>query len=244
MRGVTKVGSLVIVLCGFGTSARSQNIALSDNADPRFSWFDQRIGIANLPLLNGPEYYIPFKGFSSHPFYGESAPAAGWVEYDGDLYAGVQLLYDIFSDELVLKYLRQDGLISMIQLDKARVSAFEVRGHHFEHRNVTNASARLSPGFYDILFKGDRFEFAVKRVKETKLESVDVVNFDQADRFYLVQNDQWSPISGLGSFNRLLVSKERQQKLKSFVRSNHIKLRKKNDEDLRKIGSYCQTLIQ
>src|SRR6188768_2996576 len=72
-------------------------------------WFDQIVTIENSALINGLEYTIPFKGFQTHPFYQSADGERTTITYDGDVYRNVTLLYDAYSDEVILKSITSGG---------------------------------------------------------------------------------------------------------------------------------------
>jgi len=143
--------------------------------------------------------------------HGRSAGMGQWVAYDGDLYRNVQLLYDIFSDNLILKYLRRDGFLSLVQLDRERVDSFEVYEHHFKKFDITDVNARLVPGFFDVLYTSPDLSVVAKRAKETHVITISQVEYEPADRFYLIDNGRWTRLTGPAGFYALLQTKEQRK---------------------------------
>lgn len=207
-------------------------------------WFDRIVGLENSGLINGQEYAIPFRGATTHPFYQFTDGTRGWVVYNKSRFSDVGLLYDIFNDNLVLKYQRRDGFLSLIQLDKARIDSFNIYNHHFRKFDISDAAARLAPGFYDVLYDSKTLSLVARRTKETHIVSASRIDYDQADRYYFIDRGKWIRLGGRTSLSALLSTPEERKKLSAYIRANHIRIGKRRDEDLKKIASFCQSLRQ
>src|SRR5687768_11967271 len=59
-------------------------------------WFDQITGVQNSKIINGKEYFIPFNGGDTHPFYLSRQALPAKVIYDEQVFLNVPVLFDIY----------------------------------------------------------------------------------------------------------------------------------------------------
>ena len=128
------------------------NYALSaqatDSERSYFNWFDNLTDAQNSHLSNGIAYYDEYvtkKGH--HQYYLTPDFLTGTITYDGQRYFDVLLQYNLYSDQLILRFYKNDNLRT-IQLIKDKVERFTVNNTQFTHvREGKDA------GFYEILFE-------------------------------------------------------------------------------------------
>ena len=80
----------------------------------------------------------------------------GAIDYDGVLYRNVPMLYDIYSDKVVVLLYNHYSKFSLL---KERVKSFDFLDHHFVNIRADSiknniALNMVSPGYYDELYKG------------------------------------------------------------------------------------------
>jgi hypothetical protein len=210
--------------------------------DQKEAWFDKTIGRENTELINGPEYFIPFQGASTHPFFGSRELTSEQVLFDGQLYTNVPLLYDIYSDILVLRFRDKNGLFAMIQLDEKKVEGFTLYSHRFrkiDHPKYSESAK--GNGYYDILYEGKKIMLVAKRTKARSAGTAKA-EYEVDEKYYLIRQNQWSHVSGTGSFYEFIKDKKKQ--VLSFVKIKKIKVRKKDEKDLITLTSFCDSLIE
>ncbi len=90
----------------------SQNISNSDSSgyQSQLALFDDAIGIENTAIINGTKYTVPFQVSGTHPFYNSSIGEKGNSIFIGQPYFNLTLLYDIYSDQLIVQQLRATGM--------------------------------------------------------------------------------------------------------------------------------------
>lgn len=229
--------SIVLVCSGFPVSAQQNQYPVLSNVDSAEVWFDQIVGPENAAIVNGPEYHIPFKGLRTHPFYQSPESDRSFIRYDNDLYRNIDLLYDSYGDNLVYKSVTSNNVL-FIKLDNKLVQSFDLHGHHFK-----KFSEGMSAGigaYFDVLFEEKKFAVVVKR---RKLERIDGQTSDyiEDDVHYILNNGKWIRITGNGSFSKTL-TKDKRKELTAYISSNQINVRKRRDEELRKVGAFCYSL--
>jgi hypothetical protein len=227
----------VIILC-----CEAQITTATGAISGKEHWYDQKIGIENTRILNGEEYVLPFHTTSTHPFFDNSSGISGNVIYHGQFYDDLTLLFDIFSDNVILKHRRSSGNYSFIMLDKRKVDAFELGGRKF--LKMTPPSPQISSGFFQLLYEGQTMSLVVRRKKTTKVESTGQLDFEISDKYFLIHDSIWTHIKGPKSFSDIFTSKEQSNQLRFFLRSNHIRFREQKEDDLVRISRWYDRVRQ
>jgi hypothetical protein len=208
--------------------------------DQKEIWFDKLVGPENTGLLNGREYFISFPGASSHPFFGSREVTGEKLVFHSQLYVNVPLLYDIFNDEIILRHLDKRNQFTMIALDKDRVESFTLYGHFFKKIRLKGASEpHLANGFFDVLFAGDNISLIAKR-RKTSYANVGKRDYQEDAGYFFMKGERWTPLGGKKSFYTL--SPAHKMQILNFIKSQKIKVGKKNEADLIKLANYCNAL--
>jgi len=205
------------------------------------AYFDSSIGEQS-PLYNGPEYsfYDPiYKGTAY--FMDVNAFTPGSVYYDGSLYKNVPMLYDLYTDKVVVLLYNHFSKFSLLP---ERIKSFDFLDHHFVNilPDSVDVNSVVKPGLYDELYVG-KLQVLVKRVKNiqnnpgtTTIETY----FNPVTSYYLRKNNVYYSVGSQGSF--LSVLKDKKAELKQYIRANKIKFRKTPEEAMVKIASYYDHL--
>ncbi|GAB3422832.1 hypothetical protein [Niabella aquatica] len=183
----------------------------------------------DLPIYNGRL----FGGYSSNikgtAFFNDVQREIGTIVYDGVAYKDLPLIYDIYTDELIVR--NNDNLPYL--LFSNRISAFTFKNYYF----IRIDSNAVPTGFYQIIERGALSLFC-KRQKVIK-ETIDGMtverNFIVTDRFYILKNDQYYPVTSKRAFYKLV--KEKKQAIAKQLRSQNLTF-KKNFEDFITTGIY------
>jgi hypothetical protein len=196
------------------------------------------------PLYNGPEYsfYDPLIKGTAY-FLDVNAFTPGSVYYDRTFYTGVPMLYDLFSDKVVVLLYNHFSKYSLV---KEKVQSFDFLDHHFVNINADTLGINtvIKSGFYDELYRG-KSQVLVKRSKniqsttggQTGPESY----FNASKDYYVRKNNTYYSITGRGSL--MDVFKDKKKELQQYIRANQIKYRKDPEEAMVKIASYYDHLI-
>jgi hypothetical protein len=195
------------------------------------------------PIYNGPEYY-PFdpriKGNAY--FLDVNGFTAGSVYYDGVRYNGVPMLYDIYSDKVVVLLYNHYSKFSLLN---ERVKSFSFLDHQFINIRPDSlpANSAIKAGFYDLLYSG-KLQVLVKRSKDMQTTSgsfsAPETYFNLVTRYYLKKNNTYYAITSRGTLMDVL--KDRKKELQQYIKSNQIKFRKQPEEAMVKIASYYDHL--
>ena len=141
----------------------SQNYS---NEKDYYYWFDSIIGIDNTSLFNGPQYkekYRTLKG--NHKFYQSSQYFIGNIVYDQQPYFNIEMKYDIFEDEIIIKSPYHITYF-IIKLIKEKVDSFSINNHHFIKVLINKKDkSKSTPIFYEVIFKNEYLTLFKKHKK-------------------------------------------------------------------------------
>jgi hypothetical protein len=213
----------------------------SSSQQPAFnnavSLFSASLG-EQAPLYNGPEYYFYDHNIKGNAYFMDvNMFTTGTVFYSGELYKNVQMLYDLYTDDVaVLLYNR----FQKISLLKERVKNFDFLGHHFVNINVDTISNKsdIKSGYYDELYDGKE-QVLVKRTKSIQTTSSLVgleKYFSPAIDYYIRKNKVYYSFSSQGQLLDIL--KDRKKDIQQYIKANKIKFRDDREQAMVKIVSY------
>src|SRR5260221_13613266 len=193
------------------------------------------------PLFNGPEYYFYDPHIKGNAYFlDNNGFTTGSVYYDGMLYSGVPLLYDLYSDKVITLLYNHYSKFSLLN---ERVKSFDYLDHHFVNINTDtiNNTANMKPGFYDELYNG-KSQVLVKISKDIQtITSGTAENyFNLTTRYFFKKNRTYYSIYSQGSLINVL--KDRKKELQQYIRANQIKFRSNPEEAMVKIASYYDNL--
>ncbi|MEO6639262.1 MAG: hypothetical protein ABIN25_13370 [Ginsengibacter sp.] len=183
---------------------------------------------SNASVYNGRGYiYYLFK-MDGSPFFNNSDVSKGWIGYEGKLYNLVSLLYDLTRNEVVI--LMPDSN-SRAVLHNEFIDSFQLAGHTFINLKEDPAQNIAITGFYDVLHEG-KVQLLARRsktmreiLKENPVVRVmvprDVFYIHKSGLYYLVDNKK----------DVLRVLGDRKSDIKKMIRSQRIKLNRKNFEN-------------
>lgn len=197
------------------------------------------------PLFNGPEYYYYDPHIKGNAYFMDiNAFATGNVFYDGVWYYNVQMLYDLYKDEVVLLLFNH---FSKIYLVNEKVGSFDFLEHHFKNINSDTIANKeeLKSGIYDELYNG-KSEVLVKRYKNIQTTSGGFSGpesyFDPHKSMFIKKGRNYFAISGKKAL--LDVLKDKKKELVSYIKSANIKFRKDPEDAMVKIATFYDHLTK
>ena len=195
-----------------------------------------------LPLNNGPEYnfYNSLK-IKGSAYFMEMTFTPGAVYYDGAEYKRVQLLYDLYKDQLAAVLFDQ---YSKYVLINDRVKYFDLSGHHFININadtLTNNTV-IKTGYYDELYHG-RSEALAKRFKliqnytsTTGAQEAYSYFTDAKESFFIRKDSVYYLVNSQRDLLDILKDKKKQ--LQQYIKTNKIKFNNDPGRALASIAGY------
>ena len=130
-----------------------------------YKWFDNSVGNQNTDLYNGTIFINRYRTIGEkHRFFEVEDFLEGSVTYDGNNYYDLQMQYDVYQDQLIVK-LKQGYADIALQLIKDKVDAFEIGKTPFVR--VANDSMKQigSDGFYEVLLQDPKITLLKKHSK-------------------------------------------------------------------------------
>jgi hypothetical protein len=195
------------------------------------------------PLYNGPEYYFYDPLIKGNAYFMDmNAFTQGSVFYDGALYTGVPMLYDLYSDQVVVLLYNHFSKFSLLT---DRVKSFDFLDHHFININadtISNKTSGISSGFYDELYNG-KTEVLVKRGKSIQSNTGTLASerfFSPSHDFYFRKNNIYYKITSQGSL--LDVLKDKKKLVQQYIKSSQIKFHRDPEDAMVKIATYYDHL--
>ena len=157
------IRALLVILCFFGKF--SVLFAQKNDNESLYNWFDKTIGKENLSINNGTihtNYDRTLNG--QHRYFNSNQFTIGNLNYDNQNYFDVNLKYDIYNDELILKPNGESGYIN-VNLTKDRVKTFKIHNTQFVNLNSQLPQDFLK-GYYEENLVGKSFVFYIKHYKD------------------------------------------------------------------------------
>ena len=230
---------LVLIFGFFQEIALTQNsINLFRNPATRFAKFDSITGVESSGLINGRVYIPEYIDAQLHPFWQGRAWKKSNLNYQGQYYPGVEVLYDAFQDQLIYNYKDQRGLSVWMLLYPEEISDFTLDNAQFE-RIIPDNPQGVASGFYEVVFQGEKIKLLAKRIKEKYIDNQTIL-FRKRSRYYLLTKDKYRLIDSKKDFTSIFPANDTQ--VKSFIKKNKLKVNSRNEDDLIRLSEYCDRL--
>lgn len=129
-----------------------------------YKWFDQLVGAENTGVYDGIAYIERQRTINDKTkFFKSRDYLDGSVIYDGQPYFDLDMKYDVFGDQLLLKLEDRLGGTTL-QLFKDKISSFTIDGYQFIKILPGDSSQEIS-GFYEIVLQKENFDLLAKHIK-------------------------------------------------------------------------------
>lgn len=170
-----KSRGLILFLISIGPLAWAQTgpgVMENHTFDERFldvyQSYTQEQGKAQ-QIFNGPEYVSVDINIKGHPFFLQKTFHSGRIKYDGEIYIGIEMGFDIHRGELAVVYYDENDNFSLIRIFSKNVNGFSFNGHRFVRLEKEKFPELFTTGFYEILYDGLLKVFAlhVKKIRPT-----------------------------------------------------------------------------
>ena len=163
----------------------------------------------------------------------------GTITLRGITYSHLALNFDIFNQQLVLKYTNSIGSPALIQVSFAWLEAFEIEGLHFE----IIASADSTKEIYQVLGAGS------SKILYSQNKKLLIENFKSTDRYFSRIQRLMFVYNGTRKIkynnNRTFVAAFAQAQrdlIRKYIRKHNLMVQKATDQQMTELINYCNTL--
>ena len=242
--------TLLLILCFFSLISTgglyAQSVAensLQKNAmNNAVSLYHTSLGEQS-QLYKGPEYYFYNPTFKGNAYFLDvNAFTTGSVFYDGVLYTGVPMLYDLYAEKIAVLLFDHYNKYSLLN---ERVKYFKFLDHNFINISADSLGSNtdIKPGFYDVLYQG-KLQVLAKRAKDIQTTggatTVPESYFNLTTRLFLKKGNHYLSITGKRSMLDAL--KDRKKEIQQYIRSKRLKFRKEPEAAMVEIATYYDHL--
>lgn len=189
------------------------------------------------PLYQGREYLGFDNRIIGHAFFASDEWSQATIQYDGVLYEGVRLLFDIVNEEVIVLHPNDYAKIKLLN---EQISWFSFSGHTFIR--LAGNEAVPEAGLYERLYDGKLMVLA-KRKKQLSSYTSDkelIREFEEKNRLYIKKEGIYHAVKSKRSVLKVL--KEQKKELRRFLRKNKIKYRKNRDAAIVKMAGFYDSL--
>lgn len=185
-------------------------------------------------LYNGSEYVDYPSRRGQHPYFISENWMAGSLHYNGQQYHDVSLLYNSYTDNVIIEH----SSSPMLQLAKDKVVYFSMQGHEF----VLINEATLPTGFYERLCNGNVKAYAkrIKEINKNMTSSEIQIDFIEKSKFYIFKEGKYYLVRSKKSV--LAVFSDRKKELNQFIRKKSLTFQKNRDSDIAQLTAFYNQL--
>ncbi|MEO1013035.1 MAG: hypothetical protein AAFX53_17180 [Bacteroidota bacterium] len=204
------IWSIIFISFSFGQN----NLQESDY----YLWFDTKITLENSGLLNGTVYTEQhIMGNEKTKFFLSRGFSPGLVIYEGQPYFDLELQYDVYSDNLLVKLPPRLGSTAL-KLIKRNVESFIITDYEFRNLSEYDSEGSALRGFYEVSYTSVFFVLFTKYTKsdfERKDKGTIYYEFPfRENKYFLKYNDAYHPIKNKKDLAALFP--EYEQKIRAF----------------------------
>jgi hypothetical protein len=193
----------------------------------------------NQILYNGKLWHNLYSYIKGDQFLFTKDFLAGSVTMNGQSFKGVDLIYDIYNDEIIT--ITNHGFY--VQLNKEMVDSFTLTFENKTYRflNTQTDTIKGIKGYVNVLYKG-KSALYVKYKKEIELLAVDEKYdlFYQTYKIYLVKDGVIYQLSGKRDLLKIL--QEDKTKIREFMKKNKFGVTKKIPESFIPVIRYYDSI--
>jgi hypothetical protein len=204
-----------------------------------YKWAKQDI-IENQILYNGRVWRNLYSRVRGDQFLFTDMFMPGTVSINGKLFTGLELRYDIFNDELLIR--SNSGII--LQLNKEMTDGFtiEYNNRRYDFQKLEEDTNESGEGYFNILYKG-RLELLVKYKKGIQLLAVDNTYdlFIQYNRIYLKKDGEMHLINKKKNIINLFSGNKKD--IMRFIKGRRLKVTRKDPDSFIPLVEFCDNLI-
>lgn len=190
----------------FGLLLSVQISYCQNNNDAKiYNWFDKNVGIESLELINGTGHSNFDKtAKDQNRYYKTDKFTKGSVNFNNQDYYNLELKYDIYFDEVVLRPFAETDYIQ-VNLLKDKIVSFKIEDQIFA--NLKQIPKNFKGGYYEEIILGSNSALYIKYYKEKK----EIVK----DNFFLTEYNQMYDFV-LFKDNQFILINDKNEIIKSY----------------------------
>jgi hypothetical protein len=194
-------------------------------------------------LFNGKKYtYFVPSSTEGNQFFKDEQFLPGMVTIKGITFEVEDLNYDIYNQEILLRYPNESGALSLIALSQSWIERFNLGDKRFEFATL--------PGNSKMIYQVIRTQnlgilfFWSKRLKLDMAYGSDKYVFSTPVRESYVQiGGKFFEFKNNKTFVKAFMD-EMEDDIRKFLKSNHINIKKVGDNSLQELLNYCEALLK
>jgi hypothetical protein len=193
-------------------------------------------------LNNGAYYENPYYNAIGHPFLNDGNFQNGAVVFRNSTFDHVRLKYDIFHQQLLISPDPGDPML-MILLANDFVSTFWIGDSCFRKSSLTGADNT----FFQVLLEEEHIILyrAWSKMRYKSFDDGENMRYrfsGRKQRDLLEVHGKMSNFSNNSSFLSLFSDSEKSQ-IKTYLKSNKIKVNKSSDNAIKEVVRYCESIL-
>ena len=153
----------------------------------------------DLNLFNGVEYQFYDRAIQGNAYFPSHQWYTSTLNYDGNYYENIPLLYDIVKDVVIVKYAKSALPIRLIT---NKLAYFTLDEHKFVYITADQSENMLTSGLYDELIDG-QISLLVKR-KKTITSKYNLNEFTLSNYYYLKKDNKYYAVDTKKSVYKIL----------------------------------------
>ncbi|MCF8274783.1 MAG: hypothetical protein K9I95_13240 [Flavobacteriaceae bacterium] len=225
MNHIKKIYLIILILVFVPKQTFGQN-TLDESL--LYTWFDNKIGEINSGIYNGLEYVEHYRMLNEkHKFFLNPNFSNGMVIYKGEPYYNLLLKYDLFEDQLLLRYLDKANT-PIILLDKDYITHFSIENHQFEKLQFETKKGKEFDGFFELLLLEKSIKLYKKNHKKILTKSnerIKYYEFKEQNSYVVFYKNKYFQINSLNNLSSIfsehkVILKQIEDKYKSIKKSN------------------------
>jgi hypothetical protein len=188
---------------------------------------------------SGISYEEPPRSDNTHAYFETDDWQPSSIEFDGQWYNNVSILYNVFRDKIITETVNGNFLV----INPIKLNSFILNGRTFKKYIKSEKNNLPQSGNYELLYGGrtELIAFRSKQIQE-KVENQKIyISYEGRNRYYLLKNGRYFSVKSKKSI--LNVLSEQKVHLKNLIQKNGISFKNNNEQALKHVAEFYDQLI-
>jgi len=193
------------------------------------------------PVYQGREF-IPYnQNIKGSPFFLNSGPVSGTLEYNGIEYPNISFAFDMVSDKVVLKNYTNEYLMIA---PSEKIRRFTIGNHSFFRPEADIQFRGLNDtAFYEILYPGKTMVVAKKSKLIQYYQGEDIpYRFTAYSSYFVYDQEIFREINNQKDL--LTIYKKKESEVRKYLQSQKINFKRNKEESLIQSAKYYDQLLK